>query len=157
MSRPSHILASDLSAADVSRFHAKYTRADGCWIWTAAINSHGYGQFQFSKKHIAASRIAFVLHNGEVQADVLVRHKCDNRRCVNPAHLEKGTHADNSRDTVSRGRTWRVHSEESVREIRESRSRGETYRSISARLSIPETTVFYIVAGKFRSLNGVTT
>jgi hypothetical protein len=133
----------------------KYTRADGCWIWTAAINSHGYGQFQFSRRYIAASRIAFVLHNGEVRADVLVRHKCDNRRCVNPAHLEEGTHADNSRDTVERGRTHKVHSDDSVREIRDSRARGETYRSIAARLSIPETTVFYIAAGKFRTMAGV--
>ncbi|QJD54916.1 hypothetical protein PssvBMR7_gp29 [Pseudomonas phage MR7] len=38
---------------------------------------------------------------------VIVRHTCDNSRCVNPEHLEPGTPADNSRDMVQRGRSLR--------------------------------------------------
>lgn len=34
----------------------------------------------------------------------VVRHKCDNPRCINPEHLEGGTQQDNVNDTVSRGR-----------------------------------------------------
>lgn len=34
----------------------------------------------------------------------VVRHKCDNPRCINPQHLEAGTQLDNVHDCISRGR-----------------------------------------------------
>ena len=34
----------------------------------------------------------------------MIRHKCDNPNCINPEHLEVGTHTDNVNDKVSRGR-----------------------------------------------------
>ncbi|ANT45377.2 HNH homing endonuclease [Pectobacterium phage PP90] len=41
-------------------------------------------------------------------ADVVVRHTCDNPRCINPEHLIGGTKADNNRDRAERGRSARV-------------------------------------------------
>ena len=38
---------------------------------------------------------------------MLVRHRCDNPRCVEPTHLELGSAADNSADMVQRGRSLR--------------------------------------------------
>ena len=43
-------------------------------------------------------------YNGEITDGLVVRHTCDNRICVNPEHLEVGTHQDNMDDMVRRNR-----------------------------------------------------
>lgn len=47
-------------------------------------------------------RKVYYMHTGEWPE--VVRHKCDNPRCINPEHLEGGTHLDNMQDMVVRGR-----------------------------------------------------
>ena len=43
-------------------------------------------------------------YNGEIPDGLVVRHTCDNTQCINPNHLLLGTHADNVRDKMERGR-----------------------------------------------------
>lgn len=75
-----------------SRFWSKVSMGPGCWLWTGALQSAGYGVFNLSGRVRYAHRLA-VADAGNVAYDATetVHHKCHVRRCVNPAHLESLT------------------------------------------------------------------
>lgn len=99
--------ARDCTRADLSvmdRFWPKVDKLDnGCWVWTAATNGKGYGIFRGgqgrdangSRKWILAHRFAFELLRGAITSPEL-DHRCRNRPCVNPDHLEPVTHRENT-------------------------------------------------------------
>lgn len=71
-----------------------------CWNWTGAI-CEGYGNFKITYKIMKAHRYSWELHNKQaIPEGMLVLHKCNNKRCVNPHHLCLGTHSDNNSDSV---------------------------------------------------------
>jgi HNH endonuclease len=76
----------------------------GCLCWTLSLTS-GAGRVKLGGKKVYAHRAMYELIHGQIPASLLVRHACDNRACILPAHLELGTHADNMRDMVQRGRS----------------------------------------------------
>lgn len=89
------------------RFWSKVDRSGECWNWRAGLNRGGYGAFRVGGKGsntAAASRIAWELTNGAVPPGLFVLHRCDNRKCCNPAHLFLGTLGDNNRDCKAKGR-----------------------------------------------------
>src|SRR5688500_2653189 len=86
------------------RFWPKVQKSDGCWEWTGAKQPAGYGNFYFRGVVQLAHRVAWELANGPVAVGQHVLHRCDNPRCVRIEHLFLGTHADNMRDMLSKGR-----------------------------------------------------
>jgi hypothetical protein len=80
--------------------------APGCLEWMGALSDEGYGRFRRNRMGMdLAHRVAWELSNGASVPDgMIVRHACDNPRCVNPEHLLIGTHQDNSDDKWRRGR-----------------------------------------------------
>lgn len=122
-------------ARSVARFHTKYQKTAGCWLWQAGKYVKGYGMFNVGRndgrQHTEyAHRIAYVLAKGDIPQGLVVMHSCDTPACVNPAHLSLGTQGDNIRDGVSRGRysvprlPRRKLTDAQVHEIRQSSERG---------------------------------
>lgn len=81
---------------------------DKCWEWTGAKQrnrKHQYGVTSYQGRQWLAHRLAWMFfHDVPPNPELLLLHSCDNPECVNPHHLREGTHADNIRDAIERGR-----------------------------------------------------
>ena len=67
----------------------------GCWIWVGAIQNRGYGSIHFGGKTVSAHKISYLAHGNIIPPGLELDHKCHQRLCVNPNHLECVTHRIN--------------------------------------------------------------
>lgn len=110
------------------RFWMRVKKTATCWLWMAGTSKRGYGMLArgaHASGMVYTHQFSYELHIGTIPAGLYVLHTCDNRRCVNPAHLLLGTLQDNHRDMMQKGRNARGEShghttltEEQVRAIR---------------------------------------
>lgn len=139
-----------------------------CWPFTGCRtggrDGKTYGLFTRSRKEpgirsVYAHRMAFCLSQNiditTLEREIVIRHKCDNPICCNPAHLESGSQADNAGDMVARGRSRRgemapgaVLTAEKVYQIRLMVQSGEIHRTVAEAFGVSRPTVSLIMSGK---------
>jgi len=120
----------------------------GCTPWLMGTCSGGYGQVtpRGSRPKIRAHRLTLEVHLGrELTTEEVARHTCDNPPCVNPDHLLVGTHMDNARDKISRGRARPPHNSPEKIARRQKAflllDKGHTQRAVAKELGVHPTTV----------------
>lgn len=120
---------------------------DDCWPSINVNKTSGYGFFHFKGRYWLAHRLAYAIHYGSDPGPLLVRHKCDNPLCCNPAHLVVGTNLDNARDRQERGRYPGSKVDRAL--ALAYRDTGLTYKAIGERLGCSETAVYYAIHGQY--------
>lgn len=91
---------------DKLRFASKLIKRGNneCWGWNGAKFKYGYGAFKVRGVMYKAHRISWFLATGIDPVKNVICHTCDNPSCSNPKHLFSGTHMDNARDKIKKGR-----------------------------------------------------
>lgn len=71
----------------------------GCWLWLGTVNAkNGYGYAPLGRRSARqlAHRLSYEAFVGPIPSGLHIDHRCHNRVCVNPDHLEAVTQQVNN-------------------------------------------------------------
>lgn len=84
-----------------------------CWLWKLADSGTGrgggYPRMKLNNHTCAVHKVSFVNAHGYVPGNKQIDHKCRNRMCVNPDHLEMVSHIENQKRRDAANGTLRKH------------------------------------------------
>lgn len=135
----------------------KIEKTTSCWNWTGRLDNGGYGRFSQGNGHWTKShRAVYEFYKGPIPDGLIVRHMCNNRKCVNPDHLQLGTQKDNVADMFRTNPPNRVGDKSHARkiskndatEIRQWREFGYTQQCLADAFGIKQPQVSSILSGK---------
>jgi len=116
---------------------------DECWEWKAAKDGTGYGLITIKMVMHKAHRVSWAIahHTWPIPNGFQINHTCDNRSCVNPAHLYLGTQQDNMQDRSSL-------TPDMVREIKRMRKAGYRQNFLAKKYGVSNASIHDICKGK---------
>lgn len=127
-----------------------------CIEWPFSRSLNGYGRLMVRDanrriRYRGAHVVAYELANDDtVEGGLYVCHTCDNRACVNPRHLFKGTPTENVADCAAKGRQWwPVHLTDA--DVLAIRSDTRPYRAIAEDYGVTRTCIEGIKEGRRRA------
>ena len=89
-----------------------------CMICTShRPDTAGYPCIRRNGKSGRIGRLILRRKHGKL-GKLVMRHTCDNRMCISPAHIIIGTRMDNIRDMIERGRAWWLRPKVMTSEVR---------------------------------------
>lgn len=123
-----------------------------CWIWIGSCATSGYGQFKTRTeagiKNWRAHRFSYTLAFGEIAEGEFICHRCDNPRCVNPAHLFSAPPAVNTADGRMKGRIVRKLSPADLDAIRAEYATGtSSYSKLARQYDVTFGTIRDVIKG----------
>jgi hypothetical protein len=130
---------------------------DECWPWKAGVGGHGYGLIGLGGAKggkEAAHRVAWKLRNGPIPREGMgyhggvIRHKCNNRRCCNPDHLELGTQGQNVSDMWKPGDHARGNARLTTEQVEEIRSDPRSSRQIAPLFGVCDAHIRHVRSGR---------
>lgn len=136
------------------RFWRRVDKTPTCWNWIGPVSNRGYGLLHHVDKMKKCNRIVWIITNGEIPKGIHVLHKCDNTLCVRPSHLFLGTHTDNMRDCIKKGRGNKARgervtnsklTESQVLHMRKLDSCGHASSQLSRKFGVAYNTVRHVV------------
>ena len=92
------------------RFLHRCVEDGECWRWTGGTFLNGYGQLTSTKIWGARYAHQWASHHWNdsplpIEKGYCIKHSCDNKWCVNPAHLSYGTLQENIKEMAERNPT----------------------------------------------------
>lgn len=128
----------------------------GCWEWQGYVDAKtGYGKVSARWAETGrkvgptqAHRVFYELYRGVFPKQRQLHHKCENKRCVNPWHLEVMTPRAHGREGTRARLT-----EEQVREIRKRRRAGERGSVLAKEFGVSQSHICDIAAGRYWQLD----
>lgn len=137
---------------DVARAYHLLARTlvtpEGCMEFLGCVQSNGYARATVRRKTDGAHRHIYRLLKGEIPDGMDVCHQCDNRKCINPAHLFLGTRERNMKDAQAKGRLGVKLIRSEVEHIKIALEEGIRPRTMARLYAVDVSMVHRIASGK---------
>lgn len=140
---------------------ARTVQQGECRVWTGSINKRtGYGSVWADGRTRQAHVVSYEMHKGPIPAGLVILHGCDNRICINPAHLSAGTYLDNARDMQAKKRERKATGErhgmakltaeqiDNVRRRYRPYDRSNSSSALAREFGVHQSTIYAALSGK---------